>query len=364
VPPPTRPADPNRDGLWTIEELMANVAPTTFPSVRETAPAAHRPTPPSGLDPNGLRSVEAQMAGNAPVVLLSVAEIGSAPAGVPRDAQESDAGRAPPSQARPTDRAIGNHDVEADHSTDDIGDTPEEKGIEGTRREEVGSPFVETRGGFAPTSMRRNDSPVVGTARSSSSRVRRARAGPWSRTARWVAGAAVTIAFIALGWLSLGSPWSSLPSEPSTVRTSMPRANAASMARPTKGSPASVAAAPPAGLRPPIFPTTDERTPGGESDRSDRIETEIADLHQALDVLAGDVDAEQRQAAIRFLGRHGPDTEAYDYLEELDQRRPSDATDAREVLMAQSRLRRALCASWADDPRREAISRLGCPDAR
>jgi hypothetical protein len=72
---------------------------------------------------------------------------------------------------------------------------------------------------------------------------------------------------------------------------------------------------------------------------------------------AGESDAE----ALRFLRRHGPDSEGYALLDELDARRPRDPEEAVKILTTRSRVRATLCAAWADDARGEAPARLGCP---
>jgi hypothetical protein len=87
----------------------------------------------------------------------------------------------------------------------------------------------------------------------------------------------------------------------------------------------------------------------------------VSDLRQAFDLLVEGPDGDSHAAALRFLREHGPDSEGYALLDELDRRRPRDPQDAAKILAARSRVRAGLCASWADDSRGEAVGRLGCP---
>jgi len=87
----------------------------------------------------------------------------------------------------------------------------------------------------------------------------------------------------------------------------------------------------------------------------------VSDLRQAFDLLAEEPGGDSHAAAVRFLREHGPDSEGYALLDELDARRPRQPEEAVKILRARSRVRAALCASWADDSRGEAAARLGCP---
>jgi hypothetical protein len=90
----------------------------------------------------------------------------------------------------------------------------------------------------------------------------------------------------------------------------------------------------------------------------------VSDLRQAFELLGADPVGDSHVAAFDFLRRHGPDSEGYALLDELDARHPSDPEEAVELLAARSRVRATLCAAWADDARGEAPGRLGCPGAK
>jgi hypothetical protein len=89
----------------------------------------------------------------------------------------------------------------------------------------------------------------------------------------------------------------------------------------------------------------------------------VSDLGQALALLVEDREGDSHELALRFLRKHGPHSEGYAFLDELDARRPHDPEEAVKILVARSRVRAALCSAWADDSRGEAPGRLGCPAA-
>lgn len=89
----------------------------------------------------------------------------------------------------------------------------------------------------------------------------------------------------------------------------------------------------------------------------------VSDLRHAFELLGARPVGDSHVAAVHFLREHGPDSEGYALLDELEARRPDDPAEAANLLAARSRVRAALCAAWADDARGEAPGRLGCPGA-
>jgi hypothetical protein len=91
------------------------------------------------------------------------------------------------------------------------------------------------------------------------------------------------------------------------------------------------------------------------------VELGVTDLRGAIDLLASPQDEPTWERARRFLREHGPDAEGLDLLDALDARRSSGPLQAVALLEARSRVRAALCAAWADDPRGGTPAQLGCP---
>ena len=91
------------------------------------------------------------------------------------------------------------------------------------------------------------------------------------------------------------------------------------------------------------------------------VELGVTDLRGAIDLLASPQDEPTWERARRFLREHGPDAEGLDLLDALAARRSSGPLQAVALLEARSRVRAALCAAWADDPRGGTPAQLGCP---
>jgi hypothetical protein len=341
-PPP--PLAVPQESRQPVEPGSCEPAPApeqpALPEATEPAPAL-RPEPPPPLEPSGIAELAfepvdhpavAAPPGEAPTSeppyhgLLTVEELlgdaeypvfdGPAPEPVPSVGDVGD--RLPPGEPRPA-----------------VPDPAAESALHAA----VESPPPRPAPAPAARLPRRTTPQPALVSEGTTTRVRR---GPKSHRAPWLLaglGAAVAFAWLAVPLLrGTPAPSVSAPGVRPAPSREVHLSGTTARATPSEPGPGPAAARPAGGVV-------------------------VSELRQAFDLLIEGADGDSHAAALRFLREHGPDSEGYELLDELDRRRPRDPQDAAKILAARSRVRAALCASWADDSRGEAAGRLGCPGA-